>query len=56
MKRSTLLVVIWSAIIAAACGNAASAANSATTSPSPGARAGAFRNGASGQLVQINGQ
>ena len=56
MKRSNLLVVIGAAIIAAACGNAASAANSATTSPSPRAGGGAFRNGASGQLVQISGQ
>ncbi|MGA8923896.1 MAG: hypothetical protein WB682_12195, partial [Candidatus Dormiibacterota bacterium] len=56
MKRSNLLVVIGAAIVAAACGSAASASNPATASPSPGAGAAAFRNGASGQLVQINGQ
>jgi hypothetical protein len=47
------------AIAAAAFGLAAcgASANTASTSPSPGAGAGnAFRNGASGQLVQINGQ
>ena len=42
------------AFVLAACG---ASANTASTSPSPGAGAGnAFRNGASGQLVQINGQ
>jgi hypothetical protein len=55
MKRSNLLVVIGAAIIAAACGSAASASNPPTASPSAGA-GNAFRNGASGQLVQINGQ
>lgn len=56
MKRSNLLMVIGATIVAAACGSAASASNPATASPSPGAGAAAFRNGASGQLVQINGQ
>ena len=56
MKRSTLLVVAGAAILAAACGNAASASNSGTASPSPGRGDSAFRNGTAGQLVQINGQ
>ena len=57
MKRSNLLVVIGATIVAAACGNAASASNSGTAaSPSPGGGAAAFRNGTAGQLVQINGQ
>src|SRR5579859_8039209 len=56
MKRSNLLVVIGATIVATACGSAASAGNSTAASPRPGARANAFRNGASGQLVQINGQ
>jgi hypothetical protein len=56
MKRSSLMVVIGTTFVVAACGSAASAGNPATaSSPSPGA-ANAFRNGASGQLVQINGQ
>jgi len=48
------LVVMWigASFVLAACGNSASAGN--TTSPSPGA-GGAPRGGASGQLVQING-
>jgi hypothetical protein len=56
MKRSNLLVVIGATIFAAACGSGASASNPPAASPSPGAGAAAFRNGASGQLVQINGQ
>jgi hypothetical protein len=40
------------AFVLAACG---ASANTASSSPSPGA-GNAFRNGASGQLVQINGQ
>src|SRR5579859_4177420 len=56
MKRSNLMVVIGAAIVATACGNAASAGSSAAASPSPDARGNAFRDGASGQLVQINGQ
>lgn len=56
MKRSNLLVVAGAAILAAACGNAASASNPGTASPSPGRGDAAFRNGTAGQLVQINGQ
>jgi hypothetical protein len=44
-------LAVGAMFVLAACGNATSAAPS--SSPSPGA---AFRNGASGQLVQINGQ
>jgi hypothetical protein len=43
------------AFVLGACGSTASAAKSAS-SPSPGGAANAFRNGTSGQLVQINGQ
>jgi hypothetical protein len=54
MNHLQPLVVFAAALLVAACGGPASAA---TSSPSPSAGAGgAFRNGASGQLVQINGQ
>jgi hypothetical protein len=46
------VAAVAAAVFLAACGGTASAARS---SPSPGA-GNAFRNGASGQLVQINGQ
>jgi Domain of unknown function (DUF5666) len=53
MNRSIpVLIAIAGALVLAACGSTASAAK---TSPSPAAGA-AFRNGAAGQLVQINGQ
>ena len=52
MTRSIAVVGAAAALALAACG---SAANAAKSSPSPGA-GNAFRNGASGQLVQINGQ
>jgi hypothetical protein len=56
MNRSIPAIAVAAAGVftLAACGAAASAAKSSTT-PSPGA-GNAFRNGASGQLVQINGQ
>jgi hypothetical protein len=54
MNRVLVLVVIAAGLITAACGNGAKAANS-STSPTPRG-AGQFRNGASGQLVQVNGQ
>jgi Domain of unknown function (DUF5666) len=50
MNRSLPLIAV-AAFLLAACGSAASAAKS---SPSPSGNA--FRNGASGQLVQVNGQ
>ena len=48
----TLPIIAALAFVLAACGSGASAAKS---SPSPSA-GNAFRNGASGQLVQVNGQ
>ena len=52
MSKSLLPALALGAVfVLTACGNATSAAPS--SSPSPGA---GFRNGASGQLVQINGQ
>jgi hypothetical protein len=54
LNRVLVLVAVAAGFLAAACGSGATAANS-TTSPSPNAGA-QFRNGASGQLVQINGQ
>lgn len=54
MNRSILVVVAATTFVLAACGGVASAAKS-STSPNPGA-GNALRNGASGQLVQINGQ
>ena len=54
MNRVLVLVAVTAGFLAAACGSGATAANSATSpTPNPGAQ---FRNGASGQLVQINGQ
>jgi hypothetical protein len=52
MNRSIPAVAV-AAFVLAACGSASAARSS--SSPSPGADNG-FRNGASGQLVQINGQ
>jgi Domain of unknown function (DUF5666) len=54
MNRSIPIVAVAAAFVVAACGAAAGAAKS-SSSPSPGA-GNAFRNGASGQLVQVNGQ
>ena len=47
-----ITAIAAAAFVLAACG---ASANTASSSPSPGA-GNAFRNGASGQLVQINGQ
>jgi len=56
MNRMVVLVGAVLGIVATACGSAATA-NTSTGSPSPGAGGAAqFRNGASGQLVQVNGQ
>jgi hypothetical protein len=54
MNRSIPMVAVAAAFVVAGCGAAATAAKS-SSSPSPGA-GNAFRNGASGQLVQINAQ
>jgi len=57
MNRMLVLMALALAVVATACGSAATASSGATASPTPprggGARLG---NGASGQLVQINGQ
>jgi hypothetical protein len=54
MNRTMILVVALAAVLGvAACGSGASAGSS--TSPTPG-RGGQARNGAAGQLVQINGE
>jgi hypothetical protein len=55
MTRAIPLAAVAAAFVLAACGNGATAANS-SASPSPDRGGNAFRNGASGQLVQINGQ
>jgi hypothetical protein len=54
MNRSIPVVAAAATFVLVACGGAASAAKT-SSSPSPGG-GNAFRNGASGQLVQINGQ
>lgn len=56
MNRIVVLVAVTVGMVAAACGSGASAANTGSTSPSPGRGGGQFRNGAAGQLVQVNGQ
>jgi hypothetical protein len=53
MNRSIPVVAAAATFVLVACGNAASAAKT-SSSPSPGG--GNARNGASGQLVQIQGQ
>src|SRR2546430_17408578 len=52
MSRFSIILCIGASFVLAACGNSASAGN--TASPSPGV-ARAPRGGASGQLVQMNG-
>src|ERR1700682_1937568 len=54
MNRSITLIAVAAAFVLAGCGATATAAKS-SASPSPAA-ANALRNGAAGQLVQINGQ
>jgi hypothetical protein len=56
MNHRVVLAVAAFAMVLAACGSAATA-NTSSSSPTPG-RGGVaqFRNGAAGQLVQINGQ
>jgi hypothetical protein len=57
VNRILVLVAAIAGLVAVACGAAPTAASGTSASPSPG-RGGAaqFRNGASGQLVQVNGQ
>ena len=56
MNRSKVLVAMMVGMVVAACGSAATASNGASTTPSPGRGGAQFRNGAAGQLVQVNGQ
>jgi hypothetical protein len=57
MNRMLVLAAAAAGLVAVACGSAATAANTASPSPSAGRGGAQFRaNGASGQLVQINGQ
>lgn len=57
MNRMLVLAAATAGLVAVACGSAATAANTASPSPSAGRGGAQFRNnGASGQLVQINGQ
>jgi Domain of unknown function (DUF5666) len=57
LNRILVLVTAIAGLVAVACGAAPTAASGVSASPSPG-RGGAaqFRNGATGQLVQVNGQ
>lgn len=56
MNRLMVLIAVVVGMVATACGSAATASNGAAASPSPGRGGAQFRNGAAGQLVQINGQ
>jgi hypothetical protein len=57
MNRMLVLAAAIAGLVAVACGSAATAANTTSPSPSSGRGGAQFRtNGASGQLVQINGQ
>jgi hypothetical protein len=54
MNRMIVVLAIAAGVVVAACGSGARAGNS-SASPTPD-RGAQFRNGAAGQLVQINGQ
>lgn len=54
MNRMIVVIAVAAVVGVAACGSGAKAANS-SASPTPG-RGGQQRNGAAGQLVQVNGQ
>jgi hypothetical protein len=54
MNRIAVAIAVAAGLAVAACGNVATAKSS--TSPSPGRAGAQARNGAVGQLVQINGQ
>jgi hypothetical protein len=57
MNRMLVLAAAAVGLVTVACGSAATAANTASPSPSGGRGGAQFRNnGASGQLVQVNGQ
>src|SRR5260370_29484400 len=51
-----VLMALTRGMGATACGGAATASNGASSSPTPQRGGAQFRNGAAGQLVQINGQ
>src|SRR6202171_1104234 len=55
MNRMIVVLAVAAGIIVAACGSTARAGNAAAASPTPD-RGAQLRNGAAGQLVQINGQ
>lgn len=55
MSRFMVLIAFAAGLSVAACGSGANAAKS-SASPSPGRGGAQARNGAAGQLVQINGQ
>jgi hypothetical protein len=56
MNRVLVLATLAIGIAVAACGSPATASSGASPSPSLPPGGAAFRNGAAGQLVQINGQ
>ena len=56
MNRLMVLIAVMGGMVVTACGNAATASNGASASPSPGRGGAQVRNGAAGQLVQVNGQ
>ena len=55
MNRMIVVLAVAAGIIVAACGSTARAGNATAASPTPD-RGAQLRNGAAGQLVQINGQ
>jgi len=56
MNRMLVLMALTLGVVATACGSAATASNGASSSPTPQRGGAQFRNGAAGQLVQVNGQ
>ena len=56
MNRMLVVTALTLGVVATACGSAATASNGASSSPTPQRGGAQFRNGAAGQLVQINGQ
>jgi hypothetical protein len=56
MNHRMVLAAAAFGVLATACGSAATANTSSSSPTPPGGGAAQFRNGASGQLVQVNGQ
>ncbi len=56
MNRMLVLMALTVGMVASACGSAATASNGASSSPTPQRGGAQLRNGAAGQLVQVNGQ